>query len=30
MRKPIPLRLDYGAAGLRRIARQSEDADQVR
>ena len=30
MRKPIPLRSDYGAARLRRIARDSEDADQVR
>ena len=30
MRKPIPLRPDYDAAGLRRIARASEDADQVR
>ncbi len=30
MRKPIPLRLDYDAAHLRRIARESEDADQVR
>src|SRR6476660_5158839 len=30
MRKPIPLRLDYDAAGLRRIAREREDADQVR
>ena len=30
MRQPIPLRLDYDAAGLRRIARESEDADQVR
>lgn len=30
MRKPIPLRLDYDAARLRRIARESEDADQVR
>jgi len=30
MRKPIPLRPDYDAAGLRRIARESEDADQVR
>jgi transposase len=30
MRKPIPLRSDYNAAGLRRIARGSEDADQVR
>ena len=30
MRRPIPLRLDYDAAQLRRIARESEDADQVR
>jgi transposase len=30
MRKPIPLRLDYDAAPLRRIARESEDAGQVR
>ena len=30
MRKPIPLRLDYDAARLRRIARESEYADQVR
>jgi transposase len=30
MRRPVPLRVDYGAAGLRRIARESEDADQVR
>jgi transposase len=30
MRKPIPLRLDYDAALLRRIARESEDAGQVR
>jgi transposase len=30
MRQPIPLRPDYDAAGLRRIARVSEDADQVR
>src|SRR5882672_8029805 len=30
MRKPIPLRPDYDATGLRRIARASEDADQVR
>jgi transposase len=30
MRKPIPLRPDYDAAGLRRIARECEDADQVR
>ncbi len=30
MRKPIPLRRDYDAAGLRRIARESEDGDQVR
>lgn len=30
MRKPIPLRSDYDAAALRRIARESEDADQVR
>ena len=30
MRKPIPLRPDYGAAELRRIAREGEDADQVR
>ena len=30
MRQSIPLRLDYDAVGLRRIARKSEDADQVR
>ena len=30
MRQPIPLRPDYDAAVLRRIARESEDADQVR
>ena len=30
MQKPVPLRLDYGAAQLRRIARESEDANQVR
>jgi transposase len=30
MRKPIPLRLDHDAAQLRRIARGSEDANQVR
>jgi hypothetical protein len=30
MRKPIPLRPDYDATRLRRIARGSEDADQVR
>jgi transposase len=30
MRKPIPLWQDYDAAQLRRIARDSEDADQVR
>jgi len=30
MRKPIPLRPDYDAAGLRWLARESEDADQVR
>src|ERR1700733_3032350 len=30
MRKPIPLRLDYDAAGLRGLARAREDADQVR
>ena len=30
MRRPIPLRPDYDAAQLRRIARESEDADQVR
>jgi transposase len=30
MRRPVPLRVDYDAAGLRRIARESEDADQVR
>lgn len=30
MRKPIPLRPDYDAAKLRRIARESQDADQVR
>ena len=30
MRKPIPLRPGYNAADLRRIARESEDADQVR
>jgi len=30
MRKPIPLRADYDAARLRRIARRGEDAEQVR
>jgi transposase len=30
MRKPIPLRPDHDAAGLRRVAREVEDADQVR
>lgn len=30
MRKPIPLRPDYDAALLRQIARESEDAHQVR
>lgn len=30
MRKPIALRPDHDAAGLRRLARGSEDADQVR
>ena len=30
MRKPIPLRQDYDATHLRRIARDSEDADKVR
>ena len=30
MRKPIPLRPDHDAPGLRRLARASEDADQVR
>ena len=30
MRKPIPLRSDYDATVLRRISRESEDADQVR
>ena len=30
MRKPIPLRLDYDAVRLRRLARESENADQVR
>ena len=30
MRQPIPLRLDYDAPRLRWIARESEDADQVR
>ncbi len=30
MRKPIPLRPDYDAAVLRRLARESGDADQVR
>ena len=30
MRKPIPLRPDYDAAQLRRLARASEDAGQVR
>jgi transposase len=30
MRKPIPLRLDFDAARLHRIARESEDARQVR
>jgi transposase len=29
-RKPVPLRRDYDAALLRRLARESEDADQVR
>jgi transposase len=30
MRKPIPLRSDYDAGVLRRIAREAADADQVR
>jgi transposase len=30
MRKPIALRADFDAAQLRRMARESEDADQVR
>ena len=30
MRRPVPLRSDYDAALLRRIARESQDADQVR
>ena len=30
MRKPLPLRHDYDAAALRRMARESADADQVR
>jgi transposase len=30
MRQPLALRLDYDAVGLRRIARESADADQVR
>lgn len=30
MGRPIPLRPDYNAARLRRIARDSKDADQVR
>ena len=30
MGRPIPLRPDYDAAQLRRIARDSKDADQVR
>jgi transposase len=30
MRNPIPLRPDHDAPGLRRLARASEDADQVR
>ena len=30
MRKPIPLRLDYDAVRLHRLARESENADQVR
>lgn len=30
MRRPIALRTDFDAASLRRIARESEDADQVR
>ena len=30
MRQPIPLRPDYDAPRLHRIARESEDADQVR
>jgi hypothetical protein len=30
MQKPVPLRLDYDAAQLRRIARESEYANQVR
>ena len=30
MRQPIPLRADYDATRLRRIARRSDEADQVR
>jgi transposase len=30
MRKPVPLKLDYNAMQLRRISRETEDADQVR
>ena len=30
MGQAIPMRPDYGATQLRRIARESEDADQVR
>jgi hypothetical protein len=30
IRKPIPLRLDFDAARLHRMARESEDARQVR
>jgi hypothetical protein len=30
MRQPIPLRLDYDAALLRQLARESKDPDQVR
>jgi hypothetical protein len=30
MGKPIPLSLDYDGSGLRRVARDSEDAVQVR
>jgi hypothetical protein len=30
MRKPVPLRADYDATQLRRLARASEDAAQVR
>jgi hypothetical protein len=30
MRQPIALRLNYDAARLRRIARESDDPDQVR